>query len=73
MFQLDDTDLFKVICEAIILTYILYSQPLIPDRVHHIFEQGLRGERSQTNLYMLSTTQGSIWYHFMWNDCCDIT
>jgi len=28
------------------------------------FKRGLRGERSQTYRYMLSTQQESIWYHF---------
>ena len=28
------------------------------------FERGVRGERSQTCTYMLSATQGTIWYHF---------
>jgi len=29
-----------------------------------VFEQGLRGERSQTYPYILSPKQGSILYHF---------
>ena len=32
--------------------------------IHLIFEQRLRVERSQTYHFMLSTTQGSSWYHF---------
>jgi len=53
MFQLYDTDLFKVICEAVILTYIYYSQPLIPDRVHHIFvwTRFERREKPDQSLY----------------------
>ena len=54
----------RSIAKQVIPTYINCSRPLIPDEIHLIFEQVLRGDRSQTYPCMLSAKQGSTWYHF---------
>jgi len=49
----------RSIATQVITTYNNYYQPLIPYRVHLIFERGLRGERLDLTLYV---EQGNIWY-----------